>query len=107
MTIGHSARHPSFLAGALVVILALITEIFVWQIDTSLEAAAEARLLEQASDARALLEAEVSEGIYITIGLESWHPVTILKLSFQYQVMKGSSDWTTGNWITNGLRLLT
>lgn len=72
MTIGHSARHPSFLAGALVVILALITEIFVWQIDTSLEAAAEARLLEQASDARALLEAEVSEGIYITIGLESF-----------------------------------
>lgn len=72
MTIGYSLRHPPFMAGALVVIIALITEVFVWQLDTSFEAATEARLLEQASDARALLEAEVSEGIYITIGLESF-----------------------------------
>jgi signal transduction histidine kinase len=55
-----------------VVALILVTEVLVWQLDTGLKADAENRLLEEASDIRALLEAEISEGIYITIGLESF-----------------------------------
>lgn len=60
------------LAATCAAIILLTTELFVWQLDTSLSTATEARLLEQASDARALLEAEISEGIYITIGLQSF-----------------------------------
>ena len=49
-----------------------VTELVVWQFDSNRRAEAEKRLLAQLVDARALLEAEVSEGIYITLGLDSF-----------------------------------
>lgn len=47
-------------------------EFLVWQFDANRRVEAENRLLSRLADARALLEAEVSEGIYITIGLEGF-----------------------------------
>ena len=54
------------------VLLVGVTELVVWQIDSNRRTETEKRLLSRLVDARALLEAEVSEGIYITIGLESF-----------------------------------
>ena len=49
-----------------------VGELVVRQYDLNRRAETESRLLSQLVDARALLEAEVSEGIYVTIGLESF-----------------------------------
>ncbi|XOZ32615.1 ATP-binding protein [Halomonadaceae bacterium KBTZ08] len=47
-------------------------ELIVWQFWKNQRANMGRTLVSQSSDARALLEAEISEGIYITVGLESF-----------------------------------
>ena len=54
------------------VLLVGVGELVLTQFDLNRRAEAQSRLLSQLVDARALLEAEVSEGIYVTIGLESF-----------------------------------
>jgi signal transduction histidine kinase len=63
--------HQGVLLAAIAALI-LLVEGLVWQLDKGLTADRENSLLEEASDMRALLEAEISEGIYITIGLESF-----------------------------------
>lgn len=65
-------RSNHIATAALILILALVIELPVWQLDTVLKADIESQLVEEASDDRAFLEAQISEGIYITIGLESF-----------------------------------
>jgi len=69
---GFRLQRHQWVSVVVFVALALVIEVVVWQLDNGLKVEAENRLLEEASDARALLEAEISEGIYITIGLESF-----------------------------------
>ena len=47
-------------------------ELLIWQFDANRRAETEKELLSQLVDARALMEAEISEGLYITIGLGSF-----------------------------------
>ena len=65
-------RSNHIAVAILILILALVIELLVWQLDTILRADVENQLVEEASDDRAFLEAQISEGIYITIGLESF-----------------------------------
>lgn len=65
-------NQPAMIGLGLIAGLILVAELLVQPLYYSLRSDAEAQLLSKAGDARALLEAELSEGIYITIGLESF-----------------------------------
>lgn len=55
-----------------VALLVAVGELLIWQFDANHRAETEKELLSQLVDARALMEAEISEGLYITIGLASF-----------------------------------
>ena len=55
-----------------VALLVAVGELLIWQFDANHRAETEKELLSQLVDARALMEAEISEGLYITTGLASF-----------------------------------
>ena len=65
-------KHSRLLAIGGLALLIVAIELLLQPLAYSLRSDAEQRLLSQASDARALLEAELSEGVYVTIGMESF-----------------------------------
>jgi signal transduction histidine kinase len=66
------SRHSRWWILATVLVMLVVTELLVYEIDSLLSQQARAELLDEAVEARTVIQDEITEGIYITIGLDSF-----------------------------------